>query len=427
MGNQHSLQKNKVYYGEYSLKHWIELIFKGKISLPPYQRIFVWEKERVEFLIDSFKNDEFIPPVTIGSFNEKNEDINDYEIKNLILDGQQRLTSLLLAYLGVYPNKEKFKKKAEQSLLDVNDDEEDESDTEILDWSFRNIVEIAKNKSDFDKKYDKNFYDKLKLDYDLGPDFWENNYLGFSYLIPKSNNNKKQKKYYSSVFRHINIQGVPLLDKESREALYYLEDEYTRLFKPNFEKNLWLKSEIDFVRYLAFLSNYKENGASNDIAKGYKKKIEKYYMNYIYSVVDSQNNKSDESDKKKADRFCDFISVFKDMKTVDNRIEKLDSFMNELLSLRNKKSMFSIIIEVDVYLFGAIYHILFEGCFDKEFDISNINELSKDLENKIAHFKRNDKHIKSPNDVSHLRKRIDSSIEIYNKYYVRNDRGVINE
>lgn len=35
--------KNKVYYGEYSLKYWIELILKQNIILPEYQRTFVME------------------------------------------------------------------------------------------------------------------------------------------------------------------------------------------------------------------------------------------------------------------------------------------------------------------------------------------------------------------------------------------------
>ncbi len=37
----------KVYYGEYSLKHWIELLLKKDLELPPYQRNFVWLEEQV--------------------------------------------------------------------------------------------------------------------------------------------------------------------------------------------------------------------------------------------------------------------------------------------------------------------------------------------------------------------------------------------
>lgn len=29
--------ENRIYYGEYSLKHWIDMILKKKITLPEYQ------------------------------------------------------------------------------------------------------------------------------------------------------------------------------------------------------------------------------------------------------------------------------------------------------------------------------------------------------------------------------------------------------
>lgn len=38
--------KNKVYYGEYTLKHWIDLILTENIILPKYQRFFVWDKDK---------------------------------------------------------------------------------------------------------------------------------------------------------------------------------------------------------------------------------------------------------------------------------------------------------------------------------------------------------------------------------------------
>lgn len=36
--------ENKIYYGEYTLKHWIKLILNGNIILPEYQRHFVWRE-----------------------------------------------------------------------------------------------------------------------------------------------------------------------------------------------------------------------------------------------------------------------------------------------------------------------------------------------------------------------------------------------
>jgi len=88
-------EKNKVFYGEYTLRHWIDLILTGNIILPKYQRFFVWDREKSKSLVNALLNDQFVPPVTIGSY------IDDGIKQNLILDGQQRLTSILLAYLNL--------------------------------------------------------------------------------------------------------------------------------------------------------------------------------------------------------------------------------------------------------------------------------------------------------------------------------------
>ena len=97
--------KNKVYYGEYTLRHWIELILKKNIILPPYQRNFVWKETKVRKLISTLQNEEFVPPITIGLFK------TNAGTQNLILDGQQRLTSILLSYLNIMPDADKFKAK----------------------------------------------------------------------------------------------------------------------------------------------------------------------------------------------------------------------------------------------------------------------------------------------------------------------------
>ena len=69
--------ENRVYYGEYSLKHWLDLILTKNIILPEYQRKFVWKPEQVKNLIETIKKGEFVPPVTIGSavINGENKNI----------------------------------------------------------------------------------------------------------------------------------------------------------------------------------------------------------------------------------------------------------------------------------------------------------------------------------------------------------------
>lgn len=93
------MNNNRTYYGEYSLAYWIQMILKRNIVLPEYQRTFVWNKDDYTNLIDSFKEKQFIPPVIIGAYKTANGQ------DNLIIDGQQRLTSVLLAYIERFPPK----------------------------------------------------------------------------------------------------------------------------------------------------------------------------------------------------------------------------------------------------------------------------------------------------------------------------------
>ena len=121
--------KNKVYYGEYSLKHWIDLILKENIMLPWYQRSFVWEKAQVENLMKTFDNDQFVPSIIIGAVKK------DDDWKNYILDGQQRLTSILFAKCNKYIDKKEFSAlrpntHITQTADDVTDDEDNIVDEE---------------------------------------------------------------------------------------------------------------------------------------------------------------------------------------------------------------------------------------------------------------------------------------------------------
>ena len=79
--------ETNVFYGEYSLDHWIHLLETGNIKLPKIQRSFTWKDYKIKRLIKSLHNKQFIPPIIVIRSNQE----------NLIIDGQQRLTSLLLA------------------------------------------------------------------------------------------------------------------------------------------------------------------------------------------------------------------------------------------------------------------------------------------------------------------------------------------
>lgn len=386
---------NRVYYGEYSLNHWIDLILKKNIILPDYQRYFVWNEKKVETLIAAFKSKQFVPPVTIGAF--KLNSVN----QNLILDGQQRLTSILLAYLGLFPDEATYKKAIEK-FADENDDEEEagEQFDSVFEWTFEKLTEKGKTKEDILAKIAEGNYKRIDLK--IVTDFFETTFLGFSYLVPEISDEKAQQKYFSSVFRNINIQGEVLLPQESRASLYFLDKDLVQFFEPDFLKTYVVKgvsneTKIDFVRCLSLLSQYKKDNAVNDIARSYKPQMEKYYEEYIYSVVADKDNK-----------YGKFSTVFPNRK-YDDRFLNLLQALNSLSIPKQSPS----IIDLDMYFFGLTYTIVFEN---KTLNITKKDELKQRIDTKIGEFKKNNSHTKAPSNLGNLRARINSSIEIYKVY-----------
>ena len=389
---------NKVYYGEYSLKHWIDLILSKNIELPEYQRYFVWEEKKVETLIKAFEEKHFIPPVTIGFFQEDNKN------SNLVLDGQQRLTSILLSYLGVYPNRESFKKNSQTKIYNNSMDEpqDDEMDSDnMLEWNFTKLQEKGATKQEILQNKGKNYKTINEIDID----FLENNYLGFCFLVPAIQDQKSQQKYYSSVFRAINIQGETLLPQESRASLYYLDKDLKPFFDPDFIKNYKItinnnnKVSADFVRYISLIAQYFHTKDAAKVAKGSKMQMEKYYEEYIYSVVSNDTSS----------KFGKFLNLFPD----ESVFTRLENFKKQISIIYKDKKEFKSIINLDLALFGLVYYVLFEG---KSIDISKRLDILKELLEKYQEFKKDDSHAKSPNNLGYLRNRIKSSIEIYGKY-----------
>lgn len=383
---------NKVYYGEYTLRHWINLILKKNIILPDYQRYFVWDQNKAKELIKAFKEKQFIPPVTIGNFKSEKESIN------LILDGQQRLTSILLAYIGYFPNK--MINQKELKFMDENDNLiEDEGINNILEWNFNELLKNGSTKEEI--KENLSYENYIKFDFNVGKDFFDNNFLGFSYLVPLLANDKEQQKFYSKVFRSINIQGESLLALESRAALYYLDKDLEDYFIPNFIEKIYVNdSKVDFVRYLALLSQYKKEKTADELGKRFAGKMEKYYEEYIYFTVGEEDSNI----------FIKYSEVFKDKKEYEKMYINLKESLKKLELLKKYGS----IIDVDITLFGLIYFIVFEK---KEIDCSKKESIIKEINKEIEKIRREDtKHVKNPAAFKYLRYRVRRSIEIYERY-----------
>ncbi len=382
--------KNRVHYGEFTLDYWLEQLISGGIVLPEYQRSFVWTKEQIINLIKSIGKDEFIPPVTIGKLNDK----------NIIIDGQQRLTSIALAYLNILPSERKYKKTVKVEV----DNEDDELEEEhYFEWTINTLKELGPNINEVKNALaDNENYETLGTHW-VNDEFLKKHYLGFSYIIPHSDTTEdNQHRFFSTIFRNVNIGGTNLLKTESRKSLYYLNKAYVPLFSPEFAKSVFVKQfgadsqPIDFLRLLALVFDYSKSNDASKVMKNYKTKSEIYYEIFISDVVNPDSASG----------------IFKKITDVIPTID-IDARMNALKEEWEKLSMpheLSSIIDVDMYMLGLIYWVLVK---QKKLDNTKIENLKIRLNDKIKRLKKDSSHTKSPASLKYLRKRITASIDAY--------------
>lgn len=412
--------KSRTYYGEYSLKHWIELMLKQNIELPKYQRSFVWKKEESERLIKSMKEGQFIQPVTLAFFE------NGGTKQNLILDGQQRLTSILIAYIGFFPDKSKF--ESPQALSSDDDSASDNVDIDTenysIEWTFKEIVALGKSKTEVVDGIMIHAREKYQpFDMHCDDAFFENTFLGFSYIVPSTDVIHEKQTFFTKLFRNMNYLGKKLLPIESRRSLYYVKNNLKNYFEGKLDDNSdvlcgitlvenMATRQIDYVRYLSILSQYKVAGKNeNKVLVGYSAyaQRENYYSDYVSYVVGI-----DQEDRTDKFNGFDIEDVFPNncwqtrFVSIQSKIEVLKDKMN-----LDSKNRFTSWIDADYWLFGLIYWILFEG---KE--INDGEGLITKLTDKISSKKSLESYSRSPNRLGNLRERFADSIEIYKDYIV---------
>ncbi|WP_353163779.1 DUF262 domain-containing protein [Empedobacter brevis] len=395
--------ENKVYYGEYSLSHWIELIKKENIILPWYQRSFVWDKIQIENLIKTLDNNQFIPPIVIGAVRENGE------WKNYILDGQQRLTSILLAKQNKYIDKQEFLSQKPDSEInqladDITTEEDDEIDEKIkiIKWNFKEIIQNKKiNYSELNSSFYKQLFQTPRTD-----DFFDKHFLGFAYIKPNNDvTDDQQSKFYSDTFRNINVGGIKLTRAESRKSLYFLKESLKNYFAPKFIETIKIETSsresglMDFVKYLSIIAQY--NGGFGTLQKyGGRdwEKNENYYHQYIMSVVNHN-----------LDNLLKFNINYPNIPYTDERMQNLKTTISTLGIPKTYNS----IIEMDMYFFGLINEIIFKN---KEVNIERKDELKTEIDLKINKLKETENHKYNPNALKYLKARITTSLEVYSKY-----------
>lgn len=422
---------NRIYYGEYTLKHWIKLMLTKDVVLPEYQRHFVWQERDVKRLIQSLSEGQFVQPVTIALYNDGAEKYN------LILDGQQRLTSILLAYLGYFPDKKKFLSNSAEIFADEDDSASDESHklSKPILWQYPELLRHGKSKVKIVNSISgSDMYYRLTnpLIAELDDEFFNKTYLGFSYVVPETTDAEAVQQTFSKLFRNINYFGKKLDALESRKSLYYQNKDLTNFFEGKCNDGsdvlggLTIKEDlqpnkIDFVRYLSILSQYSVayRDDAKDVMVGYSaySSREGYYADYVsYILGIEQEERIDKFDAFKMD-IAFPSSCWKD------RFETLKKVLFELkgtMGLKNEDS-FSAWYEADCWLFGLIYHILFMGKslkddFTRETKAGKTQTMQEEIIHYISTLKNTEGYSKNANRLGNVRVRLIKSCEIIGNY-----------
>lgn len=420
--------KTRVYYGEYTLRHWLNLMLTRNIDLPEYQRSFVWEEADVKRLVESLRTGQFIMPVTIAHY--QNGDVG----RNLILDGQQRLTSILLAFLGYMPRKEMFN-ESDDNLAHGDDSREDDSPLGMtMEWTYKYLLEKNVQENTVEKikerLRDNPRYSKLVVTFEEKiEDFYEKTFLGFSFIIPNSSEAKETQRYFSTLFRNMNYLGKKLSSLESRRSLYFLNDDYKNYFDGRLEngedvlcgirivENM-MPRKIDFVRYLSMLSQYMvvKNHDMWRVMVGYSaySSRESYYADYVSYVVSLEQ----ESRKDKFNGF-DMNKTFPNQDWKERFVivrDFLEKNKNKL-GLDEKNHAFTSWIDADYWLYGLLYYVVFKGRYlSREQEL--IEEIKKEIHAKRWQRERGilTEYQRNPNRIGNLRDRIERSLLIYSHY-----------
>lgn len=411
---------NRTYYGEYSLERWIELVVKGNIVLPEYQRHFVWNQKDLKRLIKSLHEGQFVQPVTIGLYNKANK-----EKINLLLDGQQRLSSILLAYLGYFPKKEMFETPNQEIAIEDDsafDDAGDNQNTEIksIKWTIRELYDKGKSLEELRAELSSNSrYEKLDLGLQLEEDFWKETFIGFSFIVPDMAEVSDVQKFYTHLFRNMNYYGRKLSASESRKSLYYQDSRLTNYFEGKTEQgddvlcNLKVKQDfkprqIDFIRYLSMLSQKK---VGKTVMMGYSayNSRENYYADYVAYLLGLEQEERED----KFDGF-DFSAIFPD-DAIRDRYNKLREGVEQIKQYihQDYDGAFKSWIDADLWLLGLIYYVVFEGK-DLSLEGNKGENLRQAINEEID--SKNEAYQKRSNAIGHIRERINKSIEIYNDY-----------
>lgn len=386
--------ETKTYYGEYSLAHWIKLIKSGNIKMPEFQRKFTWRERQIIGLYNSLQDNFFIPPVIIVRQNGQ----------NFVLDGQQRLTSIVLLAEGL--EQIEYEDIKGKTLWDA--------------WG--NLF-IEKG----------GLYGKSARK--VEPMSLRKKFLGFSFIsVSEKNNDNKENdevkirnnKYFARIFHSINSSGINLTYEQKMDALKFISIDFEKLIYPDNLKDYKVgNKKIDLIRYLVFLYVFDYFSDDEKRADMWRKFFNKQNFDIsrwdqipasLFEIIyyDFIKSLSGEIDNE--------INLFEKAKEHFEQISKqLEEKLNELVRFLNDIDVEKEIDKIylaDLYLFGLVNYLFIKNKSiykdkDKNWSVDKVLFDSKFDELKLKYSVRNGAHTKKPNTINNIENRIMASIELY--------------
>ncbi|MBD5165806.1 DUF262 domain-containing protein [Helicobacter sp.] len=386
--------KHITYMGAYSLKTWIRKIFKKEIELPDYQRDFEWSLDDAEDLKDSLEKGYYIPPITLAKYNDK----------IYLLDGQQRLTSIICLYLGVWPRNE----------IDIQEEDEERFSSKFTFKVLQNLkLDNVKNLLEKPDEFREIIFTKsnaLEEKQKLKIHNINNIFFPYCLIVPNFNEDKKQRDFLAETFRRINTSGEALTDRELRRTTFWLyesieKDIYTKGIK-EFEEELknikTFQGNNDFLAYLAIICDFELREDST--MKGYNriKRFDRYIVDFLLCCGKKEYNEIWTKDN---------IECIKNNqgRFEEGKVYFLDFFKNNQISEEKNISY------QDIYLFSFTYYVYFTN---KSINKESINNLLASAKNTMdKYFKKMDKeekakYDKQPNALKRIKDRIWSAFYV---------------
>lgn len=250
------------YGADFPVESLVSRMKKEVFYIPKFQRNFVWSQKHASRFIESLLMGLPIPSIFLYKEEESG--------KHVVVDGQQRLTTLFRFYQGKFGNKDFY-------LMDVRE------------------------------KWNNKTYDQLSVEEQLRLD----DFLIHATIFKQNDNNLPKSLFF--VFERINSGGIRLTPQEIRNCVYDTEiTNFSRTLNDNEiwrnvfgqKKHLRFKDQELVIRALAMILNRKH----------YKRTMKEFLNNFCYNKKDDGANLFCTSDIESAGKlFIDSVKIVYDI------------------------------------------------------------------------------------------------------------------